>query len=421
MKHRVKPTSALDAALRQRPYVHFDVPRPRAEVTKLVTTPDLVERHSFFPFLRLDMVRNKVKRLKGGGKRWGVKVREIRYAAHSDSAIYAYYCFLLAQRYEGELDRRGIADSVIAFRSLGKSNLEFAAEAFEWIQNHRPCVALGFDVRDFFGSLDHALLKDRWSEVLGVSRLPPDHFAVFRSITRHSSVELIEARRALGISRSQLQKAPRLCSAAEFRDVIRGGGLLSVNSSPFGVPQGSPISALLSNMYMLPFDQHLSQAVGDWGGIYRRYCDDILVVVPGEHVVAATALVEGALANLKLEVQKNKTLVCEFNPTPVQPLQYLGLLYDGGDVYLRSNGIAKFFTKMRAGVNLHKKARRTDGGTPLYVQRKKKLLMNYTEHAPPGMRSYVNYGKRAAEIAASDGPKRQLKGHQRKFKALLEK
>jgi RNA-directed DNA polymerase len=298
MEFRPKPTTALEAACRQRPYVHFDLPFKKGEIDKieaLVANPRAVCKHAFYPFLRIDLVRNKVKRAQDGRKKFSCKIREIRYAAHKDSAIYAYYNFLISEKYEKRIIELGIDREVIAFRSLGKSNIEFAAEAFGWIKDNTPCVALGFDVRDFFGTIDHALLKMQWADILGVDVLPDDHYSVFRAITKHASVDLIEARRKLGISRSKLEKSKRICSSTEFRRIIHSGGLISVNREKFGIPQGSPISALLSNLYLLPFDEKIKSHVDVWNGLYRRYCDDILIVVPVAHKEEACARVKELL------------------------------------------------------------------------------------------------------------------------------
>ncbi|MGO4781271.1 hypothetical protein AB4084_37885, partial [Lysobacter sp. 2RAB21] len=89
-----------------------------------------------------------------------------------------------------------------------------------------PCVALGFDVKDFFGSLDHAILKASWASLVGANSLPSDHYAVFKSLTKHASVELRVALKALDLSRSSLERLTRLCEPAQFRQQIRGGNLI---------------------------------------------------------------------------------------------------------------------------------------------------------------------------------------------------
>lgn len=416
MSHKSPAKTPLEAALRRRHYIHFDMPMPRNACEALVTNQGAVARHAFYPFLRLDVVRPKIKRVPGGSLKKSVKIREIRYAAHADAAIYAFYGAELSIKYETILHQLGLEKQVIAFRQLGKSNIELALEAFDWIATQKQCVALGFDVKDFFGSLDHRFLRDQWARVLGTPKLPDDHFAVFRSLTKHATVDLVAARQELGLKRSTLRTMSRLCTAKEFRDVIRAKGLVYVNELSRGIPQGSPISALLSNIYMLPFDEAVRQVADTVGGFYRRYCDDILVVVPAYRVLKVKKAIADAVASLSLELQHAKTLECRFSPRASKPLQYLGLVFDGSRITLRHTGIARHYAKMRRGVGLYADA--LDGATPMIKQRRKELLNRYTEYTGENNRTYFRYIKRAVEKSGSAALRRQLRFHQRRFRAM---
>lgn len=415
------PKSALAAARLPRGYVHFDTPLSHHDCELLVCSPAAVSKHSFYPFIRHDIVRNKFKRIGPGQVKRSKKVRDIRYAAHADAAIYAYYNFALMERYEERLKTLGLQQNVIAFRALGRSNVDFAQEAFAWVDSHRPCFALGFDVQDFFGSLDHRLLRTQWASLINTASLPDDHYAVFKSLTRHASVELIAARKALNLSRSSLDRIQRICEPADFRKIIRDGGLIETNTKACGIPQGSPISAALSNIYMLPFDTKLKAVVEGLGGMYRRYCDDILVIVPDIDVVQVYKLVESELAALKLTMQSAKTVKSHFEVGKADvPLPYLGLTYDGAQVSLRASGIARFYVKMRRGVAQLRNAKKKDGGVALLVQRRRGLLNRYSEHTPRDGRSYFKYVKMAARKTNSIAIRRQLGAHRRRLKSLME-
>jgi hypothetical protein len=51
------------------------------------------------------------------------------------------------------------------------------------------------------------------------------------------------------------------------------------NSKSYGIPQGAGISSVCSNIYLLDFDEKIHKYVNAQKGIYRRYCDDIIIVI----------------------------------------------------------------------------------------------------------------------------------------------
>jgi len=195
--------------------------------------------------------------------------------------------------------------------------------------------------------------------------------------------------------------------------------MVTVNRSGRGIPQGSPISALLSNIYMLAFDQAMHAAVSDCGGIYRRYCDDILCVVPTAQLEEISAVLNVEIAKLKLEVQDSKTVTSFFEESGKAGtvLPYLGLVYDGAAIRLRSSGVARYYAKMRAGINQLKRAKPRPDGKSLLDSRKRELYKRYTKHAGRGERNFVSYARRVAAISNSKQVERQIRRHMQKFKA----
>lgn len=126
---------------RSRGYLHFDRPISFETAKKIVTSPKNIASHSFYPLINYSVDSKKIKQDKKTGKIESKhKQRPIAYSAHIDSHIYAYYSNLLTEYYEKELEDRNISESILAFRSLGKSNVEFAYEAFEKIKDFGPCA-----------------------------------------------------------------------------------------------------------------------------------------------------------------------------------------------------------------------------------------------------------------------------------------
>src|SRR6185312_4403266 len=100
--------------------------------------------------------------------------------------------------------------------------------------------------------------------------------------------------RHFGIHLRKLERKPTLLhhlgtgSFQEKFQVLRDTNIIVKSSSHaltedgkkryYGIPQGLAISALLSNVYLIDYDQMMSKKAKDEGFYYRRYCDDILIV-----------------------------------------------------------------------------------------------------------------------------------------------
>lgn len=378
-------------------YPHFDAVLSREEAFELATDPQRVAAHAFYPFFRFSQGWTEFAKK---GEKSERKDRELRFAARGDAYIYSRYRHLLSEKYEEALAVSGISDSVLAYRRLkdeingrGKSNIEFARDAFNTISTLGECFVIALDISKFFESLDHARLKVMWSRMLGVSPLPPDHFAVFEAITKYAVVD----RRAVfsrlghfgpkgtdGRGRPKsgyltpYKKMPRqLCSGAQFRQKIAGGdgspSLIRKNRKPYGIPQGSPISDLLANMYLFDFDLEMRTLATSMGGMYYRYSDDILLVIQGDETkarwVAGYARAAISQHGPKLIIKESKSSVFEFRRAKhgqafrllddapgVQGrngLEYLGFRFDGRQVYIRDKTLSGLWRKITAAAKRH--------------------------------------------------------------------
>jgi hypothetical protein len=189
-----------DWEIRLKHYPHFDAPLSLANITKLVSEPDSVRRNKFYPFLRYTQTWQPYRTSRPGkpGKPER-KTRPIRYASRRDAYIFSYYRHLLVEPYERLLAANNLSESIIAYRKLrqpaggGKSNIELARDAFDNIRQLGNCAAVALDISSFFESLDHAILKAQWLRVIGESRFPQDHAAVFKAVTRYAVVDISEA------------------------------------------------------------------------------------------------------------------------------------------------------------------------------------------------------------------------------------
>jgi hypothetical protein len=377
---------------RLKTYPHFDAPLSKTQAVRLASNPDLVARNPFYPFLQWDQRWTKFARKAEAPRE---KRRPISYAARRDSFIFGHYRELLHPLYEGELERLGLTDCVLAYRRIqvpnttaGKCNIHFAGQVFRIVRELGDCWVLALDIRNFFENLDHDQIKRNWSRLLGrrgekaAKPLPADHFHVFSAVTRYSWVGRDCAYKALGfigetetadgkkrikylVTRKDFP--PQICPPGDFRRTL--STFIDVNRNPFGIPQGSPISDLLANLYMIDFDKEMSAAISSRGGRYFRYSDDILIVLPCAATTWQETLdfTDSALARTapRLEIKKEKTQVYVYGRIPgstdqratcitsaggADGLEYLGFRYDGKKIFLRNSTVSGFRRKI-AGVS----------------------------------------------------------------------
>jgi len=364
-------------------YPHFDAPISPEKIKELVQDSGLVAKNSFFPFLSYDQ----------SWTRYGSdqpKTRPIRYASRRDAYIYAHYRKILSELYEGELIRLGISEVPIAYRSIskpnsksGKSNIDFAKDGFDEIANQQNCVVIALDISSYFDCLDHEQIYRIWARLLRVKVLPRDHNAVYKSITNYSYVDRNELYCRLGYSKKirkqnkhiyQYQLDPRkipkkLCSGSDFRLKVCGKGrsfskLISKNRCNHGIPQGSPISDVIANFYLIDFDLEIANLASKVGGKYMRYSDDLLFIYPtsafqspkeAEDIISSTIHKYGS----QIKIKKEKTSIVEYRKSGQTQIythvsggqgkngiEYLGFRYDGCNVYIRDKTISSFYRKV---------------------------------------------------------------------------
>ena len=265
-----------------KPYAHFDlrVSLSMPSIRKYVMDRTKIVTHSFYPFIHFEKKNSRY------GKKGPKKPRELYYCSHLDRCVYQRYAFLLNYQYSIWACENNIDDVAIAYRdNLGKNNIDFAKDAFDAIRSFPQCFIFVGDFTNFFDNLEHQYLKKMMCEVLGVERLPQDYFSVFKNITRFSSWDWKDIVKAAGENiaergvRKKINSKETVLTKEQFQKNKKD---IKKNISGVGVPQGSPVSAVLSNIYMIKFDKDIKRYVTSKGGIYMRYSDDFIIVLPYE-------------------------------------------------------------------------------------------------------------------------------------------
>lgn len=413
---------------KERTYLHFDPPvsiNQLSHIEKIVSDSKQIQKHSFYPLITFEVTKYKIKEDPADEIRKldTSKTREITYCAHLDSHILSYYSHLLQRDYEIELKKRGIDDSVLAFRRLttsagdSKSNIHFASEAFDELAKMKNGTAYAFDLKSYFDTIDHSLLKERWATLINKPRLPDDHFKIFNFITKRAVVDRASLIKEFKIPKTNAlnkMKDRRICSPKDFRTRVREKNLIKEVSN--GIAQGSPISAMLSNLFLIDFDQKINNQLAPAGCVYFRYCDDILILAPENIGIDIKKLVEDEVTANKLKINDGKTEIIKFYTksnklTLEKPLQYLGFMFDGQSKYIRSGSISQHLRKARLAIKSHKtemakknEIRKKQGinEKPIY---KRSLFKSYSHF---GKKNFISYGLRASEIMKSRKIRKQM-------------
>ncbi|MBX4975175.1 hypothetical protein HJB73_17235 [Rhizobium lentis] len=365
-------------------YIHFDRNVSPHQLARIANSPTEVAKNPFLPLLLFHEEWAKFRR-DGARTR---KSRPIRFASRRDAAIFARYRAKLSPLYERQLRKRGIEDVPVAYRRLPKAgggnkcNIEIARDIFSFIKQCDGCYVTVVDIKSYFESLEHSRIKAVWEMLIGRD-LPPDHLAVFRAVTKYSVVDidllfnrLQMYKKGDGANRTEKRKRKidvlrtsgfkQICEPTEFRSIVSGKGagqasLIQNNGFDFGIPQGTPLSDLIANFYLIEFDEEMNSWSKALGGLYRRYSDDIVIILPtggAPDPMAAKERLQSAIKNYgkQLRIQDKKVAVCEFSSAQTglsfahlygkasrNGLEYLGFEFDGQTL---SNAWRKL--KMRA-------------------------------------------------------------------------
>jgi len=409
----------------------------------------LKKYYSFSPFLKIITKTPRYRyQFEEGHYDLETKKRPICFAAHKDSLILGFYSFALTKVYEEYIKKHSFDDVVLAYRSdLGKCNIQFAKDTFDHIKKRKECSVISLDIKGFFDHIDHALLLEKWQRVIN-GRLPEDQFRLYKILTQYSYISRASLLKKYKGPKKRDDKLP-----ATLMDIIPGKGILEKfkqlktdqlivsNTSPnektnrlCGIPQGSPISALLSNIFLIDFDSDLKKKSYDEGFVYRRYCDDILVICDTSQ---ANELMDFIIKKISeeyyLTIQPAKVDLIDFfknskgkirgfrrprktrkkigekdivtikdSPARInylneekyyRPVQYLGFEFNGKDILIRSSSLSRYFWK------LHYRLQRTIimAYSPNSKSDQIFLQQIYERYTHLGQRNFLTYAYNAAK------------------------
>ncbi len=354
-----------------------------------------MEWWSFRPFLKVLLKTPRYKYQEAEGHYdLETKIRPICFASHFDSLIFGFYAFALTKKYEAYIKKEGFEEIPLAYRSNlgGKCNIQFAKEVIDEIKIRGACSAIALDIKGYFDHIDHVKLKEKWTKMIG-GKLPPDQYKLFKALTEYSYVNKNSILKKYHIDLSELDHSPSTILELvpgsqdyEKYQKLRSDKLIVTNNKPqkesgrfLGIPQGSGMSAILSNIYLIDFDKDMYERGRQNGFFYRRYCDDIIIICDSE---VADQLQKEIIDKIDdeyyLKIQDKKVELTEFRPNSkniirafnkkkqnhkgilstnvntekmyYKSFQYLGFEYNGQNIYIRPSSLSRYFRKMKGRI-----------------------------------------------------------------------
>ncbi|MEZ4945469.1 MAG: reverse transcriptase domain-containing protein [Chitinophagales bacterium] len=382
-------------------------------VKSYVNNSQKISKHSFLPFIHKTILKRKFRADKNhpkknpSGKRCRVrnkpKDRNIFFASHLDAMIFSKYNTVIAKAYEDYIETKPYNESIVAYRKIpiikgengNRCNIDFAKSAFEFIKANqdKELSVIVADITSFFDNLDHKILKKNWARVLLDTSLPPDHYNLFKALTRIKYVEsqhLFDAnnhrmivKRGVPNSSSLKEYVPKRINKQKYfkeKDAVaycckeeflkNNLNLIVSKNNKTGIPQGSPISATLANIYMLDFDEIIFTNISCKGGFYQRYSDDLIIVLERKYEDNFIKLLQSTISgnSVKLTIESKKTKLYHFQrnneilqclhvsesteeTNSIRALEYLGFSFDGQRVLIKNAGFSKFYRSMKGSFN----------------------------------------------------------------------
>lgn len=376
-------------------YLHFDFPVGASEAQRMVDSK--FKKHVFLPFLTFDISFKKHPKKIGINKwqkKFVTKTRPIALASHHDAVVYSYYADILNEAYDEYTRVHKIDVSAIAYRRKNKerdkrlvdgvlSSTTSAKEVIDYIANSEASYVMRGDFKGFFDNLNHDYLMHTVKEVVG--SISSDLRTTLKGLMKYRSIKRDELESILSDQKHSLAKRRTkdgwiksyMKSGVETAEFLKNTNLLSSRNRK-GIPQGTSLSAVLANVYMVEFDSMVTAEVEKYEGIYRRYSDDFIIVLPSKNLstksfVEFTKWVQGiskGIIRLQIEEKKTQRLFFQnqqFNKIELQDgmnllssnptsLDYLGFAFSGSTLSLRPKTIYKFQYRGRRALSKWKTA-----------------------------------------------------------------
>lgn len=421
--------STLKSKQIRRTYRHLDKPlnlNNDTDFSSVVLTLRNLGAHQFLPFLKFIKKEIRYRKVNGKAQR-SLKPRPIMCASHLDAHIYSFFNYIWSTKYEKFLCARSLSNAVLAYRKVANesereagrmnNNIQFAKEVFDYIREKDESVVIIADISHFFDQLNHFYLKARMCEVFEIEKLEKDEYRVFKSITSFRYIKNDQNKFKVDTEFTAFKKKMFCrvnqtgCSTVQATYDL-GRNLIKGNRSNVGIPQGSPVSGLLANIYLSKFDTDISNISSDM--LYRRYSDDVIIVCrPGASEEIYRNLKEAITESL-LEINDSKVSISYFKTNEEGSLvieritngagqkidkgfiDYLGFEFNGERVLFRGRTLQRAYRKGRSKIQsyLKRQGKKYKHKKNRSVSTEKRRTGQYMQMSQNVMRSISSSGLR---------------------------
>lgn len=417
--------------LKYKNYAHFDKRMSVSRAKRLLKDNKVIKDHGFFPFVHYTIISKRIEKFDNKiHYNKEPKKREIYYCAHFDRYIYQHYAYKIGLLYNKYVFENEIDNCVGAYRiNKGKCNIDFSYEMFTFVKNNPNCFVIIGDFSSFFDNLNHQNLKNRLEIVLG-SKMDDNLYKTFLSLTNFKYVnvdDLYDYYSFRNNKRSEkyyMRKLKQLMDVSEFRSFIKmknsktNLSYLKYNEKDYGIVQGSPMSGLLANIYMIDFDKQMNEFVRNQNGKYLRYSDDFMIVIPFNDNIDLNNVYKKVQEYVgkagKIELQKKKTNVYQYSDEKVTCLNknlfntdntanvisFLGFSFDGVNISLRQKTLSKYSYKLNRKIKKYFNGSSDDNIKDIYD---KFSIQGSNKTSKKGFAgNFITYVKRAKKIYGNE-------------------
>jgi hypothetical protein len=176
---------------------------------------------------------------------------------------------------------------------------------------------------------------------------------------------------------------------------------------------------------MLDLDIQIAKNCNKNNWVYKRYSDDILIIVEKNKIHYIESLIREMTSKLSLNISESKTKRYLFKKEhgdincyeidnnlkiiSKSKLQYLGIEFDGKKISIRNSSISRSLNKIRLKIRRHLK--NSD------YKSLKKLFYDNSKRNGNG---FYKYSKRVSKIFKTSKPLKQTKGLKKKIKKQID-